>query len=328
MNETAAAAAAQPVLAPQLTLALAQASMAAYAAFDGTRIVPPPDFRLVASWTGWDAGLFGGVEEPYGLLFQSTYDPGTCIFAFRGTDSDMDAVAEADFITTDFVPASGALKPAPQVSSGFYGIYHNRGGGMAASMRGQLFALLDRFAPARIFLTGHSLGAALSQLFSLDLAVSRSLQATNINFASPMVGTLSWQQAWDARVGAANGVRCYNYWDYVPTMPPSLAGYVPVGQGFRTAFYVRDAWFVDELPRHSLANLQTVLQHALWLHPQVWSGVFQDHVAPPRLMQSDVPPPGAQVAWAERAREALAFERSLRSAAAPGFPDPAGAGLD
>ncbi|MDH5823695.1 lipase family protein [Luteimonas sp. RD2P54] len=315
MHDIDVAVAAQPVLDPQLTLALAQASMAAYAAFDGTRIVPPPDYRLVASWTGWDAGPFGGVEEPYGLLFQSVRDPGTCLFAFRGTDSDMDALSEADFVTTDFVPASGRLDPAPQVSTGFYGIYHDRGGNMAASMRGQLFALLDRFRPARVLLTGHSLGAALSQLFSFDLAVSRQQQATNINFASPMVGTPSWQQAWAAHVGAASAVRCYNFWDYVPTLPPSLAGYVPVGQGFRTAFYVREGWYVHELARHSLANLQTVLQHAMWLDPQAWSGTFQDHVAPPRLMQSDIPPPGAQVPWADRARETLAFERSLRAAA-------------
>lgn len=306
----------QPALQPMLTLAMAQACIAAYAAYDGRPVVAPANYRQVAAWTGWDGDPLGGSEEAYGLLFQSTQEAGTYLFAFRGTDSDLDIYEDVDFLTTGFVPSAGSLTPAPAVAAGFYGVYDGKGGGMAGSMRQQLFALLAQYQPAQVYVTGHSLGGALSQLFSLDLAVSGPRPGCNINFCSPMVGDASWQQAYARYIADADSTRCYNYWDYVPTLPPSELGYRPVGQGFRTAFRVRGEWFPHLLSRHSIVNLQTVLQHALWMRPQAWSGTFPDYVDPQRLMLSEVPPAAAQVAWADHARAGLAAEQALAQASA------------
>lgn len=301
-------------LDPAITLALAQASIAAYAAFGKVGYQPPAHFQAVDSWTGWDAILTSGVEELYGLVFQSTLpgESGTYIFAFRGTDSDMDIYEDALFETVDFVPSRGEVHPVPRVASGFYGVYDLLGGSMTRSMRGQLFALLARYRPTRLYVTGHSLGAALSQLFSLDLAISRPLSSLNINFASPMVGTADWQAAYERWLSPGQSIRCYNYWDYVPSLPPSLFGYVPVGDPFRTAFHVRDEWFVHELSRHSIVNMQTVLTHALFEQPQVWVGTFADDVQPDLTMQSDVPPAGNDVPWADRVRAFVAAEEAAR----------------
>lgn len=309
----------QPTIDPRLTLALAQASLAAYADFDKKPIVAPPNYTLMGRWTGWDGSIFGGVEEPYGLLFQSTL-PGqwkTFIFAFRGTDSDMDAYEDAFFETVPFVPTKGSVSPTAEVAAGFYDVYNARGGSMAQSMREQLFTLIEHHQPRRIYITGHSLGSALASLFSLDVAVSLpDLWAANTNFASPMVGTAGWKQAYEAQPAERDPVRrtirVYNYWDYVPSLPPSLFGYAPVGSGFRTSFYVKNAWYPHELSRHSMLNLQTVLQHALWQDPQVWAGTFQDAADPKLLMESTTPPAAADVQWADRLRREREFEESLR----------------
>jgi hypothetical protein len=324
-----AGAAAQARVDPSLTLALAQASLAAYSAYEKTKVVPPDNYRLMASWTGWDGSIFGGSEELFGLLFQSTL-PGawkTFIFAFRGTDSDMDAYEDAFFDTTAFSPYKGSVSPTPWVSSGFYDIYDLIGGSMKQSMRQQLFALLAQHQPRRMYVTGHSLGGALSQLFTLDVAVSApELWAANMNFASPMVGTADWKTAYESQPAqkdpARRSIRVFNYWDYAPSVPPSALNYTHVGAPFRTAFYVKDAWYPYLLARHSILNLQTVLRNAVWFDPQAWAGTFQDRSTDlnPPLMQSDFPPAGAEVAWADRMAEYMEFERSLR----PPPPEPTG----
>jgi len=303
----------QLTLDPTITLALAQASKAAYDYYSGTPFKSPENFDQIDAWTGWDAFLFTGSEEKYGLVFQSVVDPGTFIFAFRGTDSDLDAYEDVHFLTTDFVPSSGSISPTPRVASGFYGIYDEAGGGMTQSMRQQLFSMIDKYQPRRIYVTGHSLGAALSQLFSLDLAISQAIASTNINFASPMVGTDSWQTAYEATIASTNSIRVYNYKDYIPSLPPSDLSYRPVGSGFSTDFYVLGEWYPHELSRHSIVNLTTVLGNALPLDPQQWSGLFPDYVEPTRMMQSTIPPAGPDVPWADKMREHMAFEHALRA---------------
>lgn len=315
MNKSTATAA-QPYLDPTLTLALAVASKAAYDYYSGAPVTPPPGYVQVDAWTGWDSFLLGGSEEKYGLVFQSSTQPGTLIFAFRGTDSDLDAWEDAHFLTVPFVPTKGTIAGTPQVSSGFYGIYNDIGGGMAASMRQQVFALLAKYQPTQVFVTGHSLGAALCQLFSLDLAISQPTTQLNINFASPMVGTDSWRAAYESTIPAAESIRAYNYWDYVPSLPPSAFGYRSVGCGFSTAFHVQAEWFPHELSRHSIVNLTTVLGHALPLTPQQWTGTFQDYVDPAWTIESTVPPAGTDVRWVEKLREHMDYERSLRASPA------------
>ncbi|ALN81232.1 lipase family protein [Lysobacter antibioticus] len=306
-------ASAQPALDATLTIALAVASKAAYDYYQGQPFQSPDGYQQIDAWTGWDAFLISGSEEKYGLVFQSIAAPGTLIFAFRGTDSDMDIYEDVRFLTTDFVPTRGSIAPTPRVASGFYSIYDDKGG-QAQSMREQLFALLAKYQPSQLYVTGHSLGAALSQLFSLDLAVSQPMSASNINFASPMVGTIEWQTAYNATIAPADSIRVYNYWDYVPTLPPSDLGFHAVGSAFQTAFYVKGEWFPHELSRHSVVNLTTVLSHALPASPQQWVGQFPDYVQPKWTMQSKLPPAGA-VNWADKIGEHMRFERLMDAAA-------------
>jgi hypothetical protein len=311
----------QKYLDPDLTLALVQASVAAYYDFERKPYVSPRDYRPVARWTGWD-GFFGfGAVERYGLVFQSRLDPTTFIFAFRGTDSDWDVLEDLFINTTSFSPYQGTVTPTPSVASGFYSIYNDRGASMLLSMRQQLFAFLDQFQPQKVYITGHSLGAALSQLFTLDVAVSRpQLWAANINFSSPMVGLSDWQTAYESQPAQKNPetvtVRVYNYWDVVPSMPdlpPPFSPYTTVGVGFRTSFYPDSSfWFLYPLASHSVLNLQIVLQNALPLNPQIWVGSFPDQSGDwGGEMESTAPPAAADVRWIEELRELAQFKQTI-----------------
>lgn len=313
LTPEAGAYAANPVLDADIALALAIASRAAYDYYQNLPVTPPSGYTLVDHWTGWDAILLTGSVESFGVVFQSQAEPGTCIFAFRGTDSDLDAWEDVHFIPTDFVPTKNGISPTPRVSSGFYGIYDGKGGGMTASMREQLFALLQKYQPSQLYVTGHSLGAALCQLFSLDVAVSKPTPSLNINFSSPMVGTDSWASAYAATIDASQSIRVYNYWDYVPSLPPSAFDYSAVGIGFRTAFYVDKEWFPHLLARHALSNLTVVLDNALPLSPQQWQGTFPDQVAGETqwTMISTYPPAGADVRWADQARGLMNAEAAV-----------------
>jgi triacylglycerol lipase len=322
------AALAQAPVDPQLTLVLAQASLAAYNDYEGIPFKSPANYQMVARWTGWDEIIAGyGYEERFGLLFASTL-PGTrtYIFAFRGTDSDLDVYEDLFINTASFTPYQGQIIPAPTVSSGFFNVYTGIGGTMTQSMQQQVFTLLNKIPrPRKIYITGHSLGAALSQLFTLDVAVSTpDVWAANMNFASPKVGLTDWQAIYNSQAAQQNPltktVRVYNYWDYAPSVPPYVypfLEYVHVGREFRTSFFVKDEWYPHILPRHSLENLQIVLSNAVWRSPQVWTGTFPDMSDPSRLMLSTSPPAGADVEWSKRSLELVQYEQSILEGAKP-----------
>jgi triacylglycerol lipase len=279
---------------PALTLALAQASVAAYADFEGKPVVPPNGYAFVDRWTGWASSILGGREERFGVVFRSIASPYTFIFACRGTDSDLDVWNDLFAETTPFVPINIARTPQPPayVSAGFFGIYTGIGGSMQKSMQQQLFTLLNKWSVDFFYITGHSLGAALSSLFTLDVRLSTpALRPTNMNFASPMVGTQRWAQVY-AQQGAPT-TRVYNYYDYAPDLPP-LPNYTHVGTPFQTAFYEYQEWYPHLLERHRILNLQIVLNNAVWRSPQIWVGYFADAVNPAILMISVTPPAGAR----------------------------------
>jgi hypothetical protein len=285
-------------LDPELTLALAQASIAAYNDYEGKSFTPPPNYRFVARFTGWDQwiGEFGQ-EEKFGLIFSYYGPPRRIIVAFRGTDSVSDMFEDAFWESATFQPYRNSVSPAADdVCSGFNGIYSSRGGSMTASMQQQIFNLLPAEV-SEVYITGHSLGAALSQLFTLDMRVSSpAVPITTINFASPQVGGQDWQSACNAAGATSCITRVINHYDWVPDFPQAIFdwwdNYVSIGAQFQTAFYGQD-WPFDELSCHSILNLQTVLSHCLWLNPQVWTGTFWDATDPSYEMYS-VAPPAAQ----------------------------------
>ncbi len=252
-------------------------------------------FNYVDRFTGFDDAAWGsGKEEKFGLIYQSKTEPDTYLFSFRGTDSLLDALLDVESaIPAEFVPfyTPQGFPRIVHVGDGFYKIYSTSTHGMPGSMREQLFQYIDQLKPKHIFITGHSLGCPLGSLFALDIAASRPTQISNINFASPRVGTRTWEHAYNTYVtntfpptGIKNiTIRITNHYDEVPKSPPEEfpTYFKHVGRLFPVSFTTKD-YHWDELEViyswHSLSNYHTVVNNAAVSTPQGWSGIFPDAV--------------------------------------------------
>ncbi|HEU4390576.1 MAG TPA: lipase family protein [Blastocatellia bacterium] len=315
--------ASQVQLDPALTLALAIASLDAYWDYECKPYACPPNYKFLARFTGWDeyAGDLGA-EERYGLIFKycgPQQIANRFIVAFRGTDTYSDMFEDAFWESATFTPYRNSTSPAADdIASGFYSVYSTKGGSMAATMQQQIFSLLPE-QPSEVIVTGHSLGGALSQLFTLDMRVSSpNVSIKTINFASPRVGGEDWQAACDNAGATSKITRVINYYDYVPDFPQAILdifdNYVSIGAEFQTAFYGEDWAFFDELHRHSMLNLQIVLNNCVWLNPQIWVGTFSDAQDPSYQMWSVGPPDFSKEALVANIRSLHALEKSARAA--------------
>jgi triacylglycerol lipase len=304
---------------PALTWTLAQASLAAYSDFERIPWTVPDGYTFFARFTGWDDWFLDfGRQERFGLIFRSKTVATRFIVAFRGTDSDSDALEDAVWEFATFQPYQNSASPtADDVCSGFNGVYSGLGGSMTQTMQQQIFSILLPYQMSEVYITGHSLGGALSQLFTLDMRVSFPyVKIQTINFASPKVGGTDWAAACYNAGATQKITRVINYWDIVPDFPLSFDifdKYTSIGAQFQTAF--RGGYLpLDGLPRHRLLNLQVVLKNCLPLNPQIWIGNFPDAVDPSRIMYSTAPPAASKDEMLAKLRELESLERSTSAA--------------
>ncbi|MCG7904680.1 MAG: lipase family protein [Candidatus Thiodiazotropha weberae] len=234
------------------------------------KVTPPGGFELIDSWSGVDS-LFGRDKsvETYGVVFRTTSAPWRYVFAFRGTDSILDMLDDCGVEPQAFVPFESNT-PVPdrvRVESGFNDIYRI-GNGSDASMQTQLFALIDKYRHAsrplsKVYITGHSLGGALCQLFTLDLALSRpDIRTENINFASPRVGNQAFVDFYGAQTHHPI-LRVVNVHDAVPHLPPTELGFRHHPSAYLVAFHATDILGKMDLKvAHSSDNYQAVISCA------------------------------------------------------------------
>ncbi len=267
-------------------LLLADACTQAYNAFlDKTpatcytdRVTSPAGYELIDHWSGVDS-VFNRdkVVEYYGLVFRSLQSPHTYIFAFRGTASTYDLLKDFMFSHTDFVPyiphkADVAIPKEVKVEDGFFTIY-TMADAETPSMQQQLFTLLAKYQDSdkaidRLYITGHSLGAALSALFTLDLSLSRpEIAASSYNFASPRVGNTEFVEFFERQAPQQDPetrlLRIQNVYDRVPCTPLREMGYEHLSYVYLIAFH-RDAIFDPDfvVEDHIIANYRAVLECA------------------------------------------------------------------
>lgn len=134
----------------------------AYVGFENDKFVPPPRFKLADRFTEW-AGIVGslGTEERFGLIFQSTTNPGMYLIAFRGTTTKTDLLSIQRPLS---LTGEKTFPKDVNVESGFHSVYTGVGGGMVDSMQGQMFKKLASYQdrPSIIITCGHSLDGALA----------------------------------------------------------------------------------------------------------------------------------------------------------------------
>ena len=98
-----------------------------------------------------------------------------------------------------------------KVHAGFYNLY--------LSIRDQLWKLYNdnQHQINEIYITGHSLGGALSSIAAFDFA---QYQPTHYSFASPRTGNVNFATTFNHIL--PQSLRIYNVDDIVPELPPPV----------------------------------------------------------------------------------------------------------
>jgi hypothetical protein len=138
---------------------------------------------------------------------------GACIFAFAGTDPLVPANWFTDF---DITVTPGAIHRGFEAAAG-------------AVWEGVLQALAAR-REQPVFLTGHSLGAALAAITADRALADANLRATAVyGFGMPRCGDADFAARYNDTLGAAT-FRLVHGDDIVATVPPSVLGFRHVGR--------------------------------------------------------------------------------------------------
>ncbi|WP_270406219.1 lipase family protein [Paenibacillus timonensis] len=189
----------------QRALFLAAVCGQTYAQFanpDGTFVLPPP----YALYDTLEAKSLIGLWERFGFIGHSADE---IVIAFRGSSSASNWVADAIATQQKFKWA----KDAGHTHRGFTGIY--------ASSRRQIHSALRRLPEDKtLYITGHSLGAALATLCAMDIAANSNRVPILFTFGSPRVGDPDFVHAFAQQV--PNSYRIHNEFDAVTHVPPTI----------------------------------------------------------------------------------------------------------
>lgn len=243
----------------QTILLLANASLQAYQAFDKSDpercqksnidVKQLPGFEFVECWQAHNSiKRRTNKIEVFGVIFRTKLAPYTYLFAFRGTSSKANVISD---IRTRKVPFTAFNKKIHigsnvLVHKGIFKNYSQRSKKYNTdSMRDQLFSLIDKYQSSakpinKLLITGHSLGAALSTLFTLDIALARpEISTLNINFASPKVGNSDFVNFYQQQTPQQNletrTLRVVNSFDIVPCTPKVAYSHTP--NAYLLSFY-------------------------------------------------------------------------------------------
>jgi len=179
---------------------------------------------------------------PLGFIAKKNNPPPTLpdyYICFRGTETAKEWEDNGNYNKTKCVFLNGK----EEVHKGFQKIYISSGVDPSEkSPRDTILARLNSLKTTdyrRLYVTGHSLGAALAILCVTDIVVNTiHKNAIMYNFAGPAAGDQNFASTFKNNIGTnfCNGgtnnnlcsFRVVNIRDKVPDLPPSSAGYVHV----------------------------------------------------------------------------------------------------
>jgi predicted lipase len=207
-----------------------QAAYRLYFEKDPPGFVPASGYTLVERIHADDGVKKLPGREPYGYVARNPNPPGDLVVAFRGTEDVLEWIRDFEFGRAAHAQCDPAATRV-DCEDGFSAIYR--------TCASDIFAALARAAagtsaPLPVFITGHSLGAALATLLAFDLGcrvfagqapgLARPVLYT---FASPLVGDAAFARAFGTLVPET--YRIVNEPDLVPRLPPPVLGYEHVG---------------------------------------------------------------------------------------------------
>lgn len=136
---------------------------------------------------------------------------------FRGSESRSDWYYDLSLLKVK-------LQDDVYVHSGFYNQLHKEG--TYEKIKDEIVSLLEEHPDYKVFITGHSLGGALSTLFGYELSKIITETITVISFASPRVGNSYFRKHFDEQDNL-NHYRISNEKDVVTAVP--MINYQHVG---------------------------------------------------------------------------------------------------
>ncbi|MCJ8014237.1 lipase family protein [Paenibacillus sp. KQZ6P-2] len=147
------------------------------------------------------------VWERFGFILESQQE---IIIAFRGTSSKTNWIS-------DMIASQKSFKYIKEdclTHRGFTDIY--------SSARGRIIAELAKLSPLKtLYITGHSLGAALATLCAIDIAANTAFCFPILfTYGSPRVGDPAFAKAFTKYV--RNSYRSANLFDVVTHAPPTV----------------------------------------------------------------------------------------------------------
>ena len=111
-----------------------------------------------------------------------------------------------------------------QIEAGFYKAYNY----VKSDIMNNLQKLTLKYSTNNLFITGHSLGAAMATILAYDiLTLSHNYSITHlITFGSPRVGNQAFVE--NFRLYSVDSYRITHYYDIVPHVPEEMFGYLHI----------------------------------------------------------------------------------------------------
>lgn len=185
----------------------------------------------IYSWNSTSAAYNPGLQEivvfdhsNFDMQAFTGYDKAhnEIIVAFRGSSNIKNWIADLTFIFTDYAEHPNCN--GCRVHKGFYETWTN----MSQQVLQDVAAKLSRHRSASIFVTGHSLGAAVAELAEVDMVKSFPNQGHVLyTFGEPRVGDDNFV-SWVGTIYTTRHIRITHNRDPVPHVPPMLLGYLHV----------------------------------------------------------------------------------------------------
>jgi hypothetical protein len=204
-----------------------------YPPFSKFMQLPPTGYQLLYNiW--YDEGIINWDPVYFGYVARLQSDSTQAVIAIRGTEN---AEEWTDDILYSTQVNSPILNSEGLVHSGFATIYNGQGAGDGllyyTAPSGTITPPLQTDKPVplatvlsgvkNVTVTGHSLGAALAVLLTLDIALNIKIHVTSYNFASPMVGDPVFANCFNQQIGPiSENYRVANGMDPVPNLPSNV----------------------------------------------------------------------------------------------------------
>jgi len=168
-----------------------------------------------------------GTKNATRVIVGKLKDQHGCLMVFRGSDSVQNFITDLD--AWEIKPTAFADCKGCRVHSGFYQIWEQVQGEVMAAIHDvgcAQYTMRGHNPDNLLYITGHSLGAALTHLAMFTLNSAGWNISKTYSFEAPRIGNNAFSEAFASRFARKFPVyRITHHEDPIPHLPPTLFGY-------------------------------------------------------------------------------------------------------